>query len=70
MKLVDLSITEFQAVLGLDAPAPGGGSAAALSAANGISQNGLWTDHWKENTQFEDHIKAVHEKVLNSKTNY
>ena len=25
MKLVDLSITEFAKVLGLDAPAPGGG---------------------------------------------
>ena len=37
MKLVDLSITEFAKVLGSDAPAPGGGSAAALSAANGIS---------------------------------
>ena len=34
MKLVDLSITEFAKVLGSDAPAPGGGSAAALSAAN------------------------------------
>ena len=37
MKLVDLSLTEFVQVLGSDAPAPGGGSAAALSAANGIS---------------------------------
>ena len=37
MKLVDLSLTEFAQVLGSDAPAPGGGSAAALSAANGIS---------------------------------
>ena len=64
MKLVDLSITEFAKVLGSDAPAPGGGSAAALSAANGISlQNGLWTDHWKEKyAEFEDHIKGVHEK--------
>ena len=37
MKLVDLSLFEFAQVLGSDAPAPGGGSAAALSAANGIS---------------------------------
>ena len=37
MKLVDLSLTEFAQVLGSDAPAPGGGSAAALSAANGVS---------------------------------
>ncbi|MGT2933351.1 cyclodeaminase/cyclohydrolase family protein [Streptococcus catagoni] len=37
MKLVDLNLYEFAQVLGSDAPAPGGGSAAALSAANGIS---------------------------------
>ncbi|MDO4666734.1 MAG: cyclodeaminase/cyclohydrolase family protein [Streptococcus sp.] len=37
MSLVDLSLTEFARVLGSDTPAPGGGSAAALSAANGIS---------------------------------
>ena len=37
MSLVDFSLTEFARVLGSDAPAPGGGSAAALSAANGIS---------------------------------
>ena len=37
MKLVDLSIRDFAQVLGSDAPAPGGGSAAALAAANGIS---------------------------------
>ena len=47
MKLVDLSITEFAKVLGSDAPAPGGGSAAALSAAKWDFpyKNGLWTDH-------------------------
>ena len=33
MKLVDLSITEFAKVLGSDAPAPGGGSAAAIVTA-------------------------------------
>lgn len=37
MGLVDLSLTDFAKVLGSDAPAPGGGSAAALSGANGIS---------------------------------
>ncbi|MGX7014789.1 cyclodeaminase/cyclohydrolase family protein [Vagococcus silagei] len=37
MKLVDLKVHEFMTVLGSDEPAPGGGSAAALSATMGIS---------------------------------
>ncbi|MGX7059488.1 cyclodeaminase/cyclohydrolase family protein [Vagococcus humatus] len=37
MKLVDMQITEFMQTLGSDAPAPGGGSAAALSASMGAS---------------------------------
>ena len=59
MKLVDLSITEFAKVLGSDAPAPGGGSAAALSAANGISLTKMvceLTIGKKKYTEFEDHI--------------
>ena len=36
-KLVDLKVNEFIEVLGSDAPAPGGGSAAALSGSIGIS---------------------------------
>ncbi len=35
--LVDLKISEYINVLGSDAPAPGGGSAASLSAAQGIA---------------------------------
>ena len=37
MKLVDLTVKDFVEVLGSDAPAPGGGSAAALAASMGIS---------------------------------
>ncbi|WP_159561119.1 cyclodeaminase/cyclohydrolase family protein [Streptococcus halichoeri] len=37
MKLVELTISDFAEMLGSDAPAPGGGSAAALSAASGIA---------------------------------
>ena len=65
MKLVDLSITEFAKVLGSDAPAPGGGSAAALSAANGISLTKMvceLTIGKKKYAEFEDHIKGVNEK--------
>ncbi len=37
MKLTDLSLKDFTAKLGSDAPAPGGGSAAALSGALGAA---------------------------------
>ncbi len=37
MKLVEMKVNEFVNVLASDAPAPGGGSAAALSGALGIS---------------------------------
>ena len=61
MKLVDLSITEFAKVLGSDAPAPGGGSAAALSAANGLSLTNMvceLTIGKKKYAEFEEHIKG------------
>ena len=37
MKLVDYRVTEFMQLLASDAPAPGGGSAAALAGATGAS---------------------------------
>lgn len=37
MKLADMTITEFSNVLASDAPAPGGGSAAALVGALGVA---------------------------------
>lgn len=73
MKLVDLSITEFAKVLGSDAPAPGGGSAAALSAANGISLTKMVCELTigKKNTQnLKTTSKGFMKKALNSKTNY
>ena len=65
MKLVDLSLTEFARVLGSDAPAPGGGSAAALSAANGISLTKMvceLTLGKKKYAEFEAEIGQVHQK--------
>lgn len=64
-KLVDLSLVEFAQVLGSDAPAPGGGSAAALSAANGISLTKMvceLTIGKKKYEEFQDQIKEVHAK--------
>ena len=63
MKLVDLSLTEFAQVLGSDAPASGGGSAAALSAANGISLTKMvceLTLGKKKYAEFEAEIAQVH----------
>ena len=63
MKLVDLSLTAFAQVLGSDAPAPGGGSAAALSAANGISLTKMvceLTLGKKKYAEFEAEIAQVH----------
>ncbi|MBP2623975.1 cyclodeaminase/cyclohydrolase family protein [Streptococcus oricebi] len=63
MKLVDLNLKEFARVLGSDAPAPGGGSAAALSAANGISLTKMvceLTLGKKKYADVEEEIKGVH----------
>ena len=70
MKLVDLSITEFAKVLGSDAPAPGGGSAAALSAANGISLTKMvceLTIGKKKYAELKTTSKGFMKKALNSK---
>ena len=56
-------MTEFAQVLGSDAPAPGGGSAAALSAANGISLTKIvceLTLGKKKYAEFEAEIAQVH----------
>ncbi len=64
MKLVDLSLFEFAQVLGSDAPAPGGGSAAALSAANGISLTKMVCELTLGEKKYADEealIKTIHE---------
>lgn len=64
MKLVELKVNEFVDVLGSDAPAPGGGSAAALSAAMGISLTKMvceLTIGKKKYAEFEAEIKQVYE---------
>lgn len=44
MKLVEMQINDFIAVLGSDTPAPGGGSASALAAAQGIALTKMVTE--------------------------
>ncbi|HHS3413794.1 TPA: cyclodeaminase/cyclohydrolase family protein [Streptococcus pyogenes] len=65
MGLVDLSLTDFAKVLGSDAPAPGGGSAAALSGANGISLTKMvceLTLGKKKYADYQDIIEDLHTK--------
>ncbi|MFV8189737.1 cyclodeaminase/cyclohydrolase family protein [Streptococcus hyovaginalis] len=65
MGLVDLSLRDFTSVLGSDAPAPGGGSAAALSGANGISLTKMvceLTLGKKKYADVQDVIADIHHK--------
>lgn len=65
MGLVDLSLRDFASVLGSDAPAPGGGSAAALSGANGISLTKMvceLTLGKKKYADVQDVIADIHHK--------
>lgn len=67
MKLVELKVNEFVDVLGSDAPAPGGGSAAALSAAMGISLTKMvceLTIGKKKYAEFEKVITHVHDDSI------
>ena len=62
MKLVELTVKDFVDVLGSDAPAPGGGSAAALAAAMGISLTKMvceLTIGKKKYAEFEEDMKLV-----------
>ncbi len=62
MKLADLSVTEFTRVLASQAPAPGGGSTSALSAALGTALTAMvcaLTQGKKKYLEFEEHAKAV-----------
>lgn len=64
MALIDLSVKEFAEVLGSEAPAPGGGSAAALSAANGISLTKMvceLTLGKKKYADVQEEIQAIHQ---------
>jgi len=66
MKLVELQINDFIAVLGSDTPAPGGGSASALTAAQGIALTKMVTELTigkKKYAEFEDEIELLQKKA-------
>lgn len=66
MKLVEMQINDFIAVLGSDTPAPGGGSASALAAAQGIALTKMVTEltiSKKKYAEFEDEIELLQKKA-------
>ncbi|GFE42789.1 UNVERIFIED_CONTAM: cyclodeaminase/cyclohydrolase family protein [Streptococcus canis] len=66
MNLVDLSLADFAKVLGSDAPAPGGGSAAALSGANGISLTKMVCELTLGKKKYADYQDIIEDVRANS----
>ena len=66
MKLVEHTVSQFVDVLASDAPAPGGGSAAALSAALGTALTKMVTELTigkKKYAEFEEDAKELRQKM-------
>ena len=66
MKLIEMQLEAFVSVLGSDAPAPGGGSASALAAAQGIALTKMVTELTigkRKYAAFEDDMQLLHEKA-------
>jgi formiminotetrahydrofolate cyclodeaminase len=66
MKLVEMNVTEFAKVLASDAPAPGGGSTAALEGALGAALTAMvcrLTEGRKKYEEFQEHVLEVKEKA-------
>ena len=66
MKLAEMTVTQFADVLASDAPAPGGGSTAALAGALGAALTAMvcrLTEGRKKYEEFEAHLLEVKEKA-------
>ena len=62
MKLAEMTVTQFADVLASDAPAPGGGSTAALAGALGAALTAMvcrLTEGRKKYEEFEAHVLEV-----------
>ncbi|MDO4670168.1 MAG: cyclodeaminase/cyclohydrolase family protein [Aerococcus sp.] len=62
MALIDMTINDYVNVLGSDAPAPGGGSASALAAAQGIALTKMVSELTvgkKKYQDYEEEMQAV-----------
>lgn len=66
MKLAEMNVTQFADVLASDAPAPGGGSAAALAGALGAALTAMvceLTVHKKQFAEVREDVLAVQAKA-------
>lgn len=66
MKLAEMKVTEFADVLASDAPAPGGGSTAALEGALGAALTAMvcrLTEGRKKYEEYQDFVLEVKEKA-------
>ncbi len=66
MKLAEMTVTQFADVLASDAPAPGGGSTAALAGALGAALTAMvcrLTEGRKKYAEFEPFVLEVKEKA-------
>ena len=66
MKLAEMTVTQFADVLASDAPAPGGGSTAALAGALGAALTAMvcrLTEDRKKYEEYQDYILEVKEKA-------
>lgn len=73
MKLAEMKVTEFADVLASDAPAPGGGSTAALEGALGAALTAMvcrLTEGRKKYEEHQDHILAVKEQAAALQTRF
>ena len=73
MKLAELKTAEFVDLLASDAPAPGGGSAAALEGALGAALTAMvcsLTIGKKKYAEFEETAKSAQAKALDLKTRF
>lgn len=73
MKLAEMKVTEFADVLASDAPAPGGGSTAALEGALGAALTAMvcrLTEGRKKYEEHQDHVLAVKEQAAALQTRF
>ena len=67
MKLVDMTVKDYLDLLKSDAPAPGGGSVSALSAAQGVGLVAMVADLTigrEKYAEYEEVCKAAKEEAL------
>ncbi|GHS87463.1 sugar ABC transporter substrate-binding protein [Synergistales bacterium] len=66
MNLIDLTVKDFSAVLASDAPAPGGGSTAALSGALGAALVSMVANLTKGREKYAEYEKLARDVLLKS----